>query len=250
MPAVQAHGAHVGRAAFIHNLETDMNRFIALRASRWLTCLTALALLGGCATPDTRPAAENEVRRAEATLQDFRNDPDMTWFRDHFKDARAILIAPNVTRAGFVFGGSGGQGIVLARQGGQWVGPAFYKMGAGSVGFQIGVDVSEVVVMVMSEKGVNALLSPKFTLGADASIAAGPVGAGAASSVTADFVSFARSKGVYAGVSLGGAVITPDDGGNAAFYGRPASPVDILVRRNVNSPAAQPLRQQLTQMSR
>jgi lipid-binding SYLF domain-containing protein len=221
-----------------------------LRGVRWLIALAAVVLAGCVTTPDTRSGTETEVQRAQATLRDFRNDPNMTWFREHFRDARAIVISPGITRAGFVFGGSGGEAIVLARSGGQWVGPAFYNMGAGSVGFQIGVDVSEVVIMVMSDKGVNALLSPKFTLGADASVAAGPVGTGAASNVTADFVAFARSKGVYAGISLGGAVIAPDDRANAAFYGRPASPVDILVRHNVDSPAAQPLRQQLTQMSR
>jgi lipid-binding SYLF domain-containing protein len=219
-------------------------------ALRWLAALAAVALAGCATTPDTRSGTETEVQRAQATLQDFRNDPDMTWFRDHFKEARAIVISPNVTRAGFVVGGSGGEAIVLSRSGAQWAGPAFYNMGAGSVGLQIGVDVSEVVILVMSDKGVNALLSPKFTLGGDASVAAGPVGAGAASSVTADFIAFARSKGVYAGVSLSGAVIAPDDRANAAFYGRPASPVDILVRRNVDNRAAQPIRQQLGQMGR
>jgi len=229
-----------------------MSRCIDPRHWHWMALAAVVALAGCATTPDTRSGTENEVSRAQATLQDFRNDPDMRWFRDHLKDARAVIVSPNVTRAGFVFGGSGGDAIVLARQGagGQWAGPAFYNMGAGSVGFQIGVDVSEVVVLVMSDRGVNALLSPKFTLGGDASVAAGPVGAGAASSVTADFIAFARSKGAYAGVSLSGAVIAPDHAANAAFYGRPASPVDILVRHNVDNPAARPLRQQLQQMAR
>lgn len=229
-----------------------MTRFTESRTVQWLVCAAFVAALAGCATPDTRTATQSQLRTAQATLQDFRSDPDMTWFRDHVKDARAIIIAPNITRAGFVFGGSGGEAVVFSRDrpGGPWVGPAFYNMGAGSVGFQFGVDVSQVVVLVMSERGANALLSPKFTLGGDASVAVGPVGAGAAASVTADFVSFARAKGLYAGVSLGGAVIAPDNDANAAYYGRAASPVDILVRHTVTNPEGRPISQMLAAMSR
>ena len=231
-----------------------MSRFTQDFAARWLlgAAVATIVVLAGCATtPDTRSGTQTELRMAQTTLQDFRSDPDMTWFRDHVRDARAVIIAPNVTRAGFVFGGSGGEAVVFSRDrpGAPWVGPAFYNMGAGSVGFQFGVDVSQVVVLAMTERAANALLSPKFTLGGDASIAVGPVGAGAATSVTTDFVSFARSKGLYAVVSLGGAVIAPDNDANAAYYGRPSTPVDILVRRNVTSPDGRPISQMLAQMS-
>ncbi len=211
-----------------------------------------MAAISGCSsTPETRSEMTQQVRAAQDTLTNFHNDPQMRWFREHMKDARAVLVSPRITRAGFVLGGSGGDALVLARdKGGRWVGPAFYNMGAGSVGFQIGVDVSEVVILVMSERALNALLSSSFKLGGDASIAAGPVGAGAASDVTADMVSFARSKGVYAGLSLEGTVIKPDEGANAAFYGKPASAVDILVRTNVSNPGAGPLQQTLRDMAR
>jgi lipid-binding SYLF domain-containing protein len=204
--------------------------------------------LVGCATyPDTRAGTEQELRTVNVTLSNFERDPDMTWFRNHLREARGIIISPSITRAGFVFGGKGGEAVVLVRDraSGQWVGPAFYNMGAGSVGFQIGVDVSEVVMLVMTEKAVNALLSSSFKLGGDVSVAAGPVGAGAGSNVMADVISFARAKGVYAGISLEGAVIAPDANANNAFYGRPASPVDILIRRNVENPASLSLRQSL-----
>ena len=207
--------------------------------------------LVGCATnPDTRAGTEQELRSVNVTLSNFQRDPDMTWFRNHLRDAHAIIISPSITRAGFVFGGKGGEAVVLVRDraSGQWVGPAFYNMGAGSVGFQIGVDVSEVVMLVMTEKAVNGLLSSTFKLGGDVSVAAGPVGAGAGSNVMADVISFARAKGVYAGISLEGAVIAPDADANNAFYGRPASPVDILVRRNVESPASLSLRQSLARV--
>ena len=162
-----------------------MSRFTQDFAARWLlgAAVATIVVLAGCATtPDTRSGTQTELRMAQTTLQDFRSDPDMTWFRDHIRDARAIIIAPNVTRAGFVFGGSGGEAVVFSRDrpGAPWVGPAFYNMGAGSVGFQFGVDVSQVVVLAMTERAANALLSPKFTLGGDASIAVGPVEIGRA----------------------------------------------------------------------
>jgi lipid-binding SYLF domain-containing protein len=215
--------------------------------------LGVVAALAACGTtPETRRDTTQQVRAAQATLANFQNDPEMSWFRDNVKKARAVLISPRITRAGFVFGGSGGEALVLARErtGGRWAGPAFYNIGAGSVGFQIGVDISEVVILVMTDKALNGLLSSSFKVGGDASIAAGPVGVGAASTVTADMVSFARSKGAYAGVSLDGTVIAPDAGANSAFYGRPVSPVDILVRHNVDNPAAAPLKQALGQIAR
>lgn len=227
-----------------------MPRIIESRAGRWLLCAAVMALAGCATTPNTHVGAESQVSAAQATLQQFRSDPDMTWFREHVKDARAIIIAPNITSASFVFGGSGGEAVVFSRAapGAPWVGPAFYNIGGGSVGFQAGVDVSQVVVLVMSEHGANALLSPKFTLGGQASVAVGPVGAGAASDVTTDFVSFARAKGLYAGVSLGGAVIKPNNAANDAYYGKPVTAVDILVRHDVPMQGG-PIRQMLAQMS-
>ena len=121
-----------------------------------------------------------------------------------------MLISPSITRAGFVVGGSGGDALLLARDdGGRWAGPAFYNMGTASVGFQAGVDQSEVVILVMNEKALDALLSRSVKLGGDASVAAGPVGVGASGTVNADMITFSRSKGLFAGVSLEGAVISP-----------------------------------------
>lgn len=211
----------------------------------------AASLVGCGTTPATRSDTTQQVRTAQATLANFQNDPEMRGFRAHLKSARAIIISPRVTKAGFVFGGSGGEALVLVRdRNGAWTGPAFYNMGAGSVGAQIGVEVSEVVIAVMTEKALNGLLSTSFRLGGDASIAAGPVGVGTASTVQADMVSFARAKGVYAGLSLDGAVISPDEAANRAFYGRTATPVDILVRANTGNPDAAPLQQYLRQIAR
>ena len=180
------------------------------------------------------------VDRAQATLDNFLRDPEMTWLQKHLPQAKALLIAPEVVKAGFIFGGSGGRAVLLARdpQGGKWRGPVFYTMATASVGFQAGVAASENVTMVMTEKGVNSLLATSVKLGGDASVAAGPVGAGAAGDVTTDFVAFARSKGVYGGLNLDGTVITANDDWNKAYYGKPVLATDVIVRGTASSKQA------------
>jgi SH3 domain-containing YSC84-like protein 1 len=203
----------------------------------------AAAALAGCATQTVSPSEpERLVADAQTTLSNFIRDPDQTWIQDNLGRARALLIAPQVVRAGFIFGGSGGRGVLVARDGRAWAGPAFYNLATASVGFQAGLDVSEVIVVVMTEKGFNSLLSTSFKIGGDASIAAGPVGAGARSTVTADLISFTRAKGVYGGLNLDGTVVSTNVPWNDAFYGRSnLLPPDILIRRTVTSPKASSL---------
>ena len=199
--------------------------------------------LGGCATQTVSPAEpERLVADARTTLSNFIRDPDQTWIQENLGRARAVLIAPQLVRAGFIFGGSGGRGVLLARDGTTWAGPAFYNLGTVSVGFQAGVDVSEAIIVVMTEKGLNSLLSNSFKMGGDASIAAGPVGAGARSTVTADLITFTRSKGVYGGLNLDGTVVSPNIAWNDAYFGGTNRlPPDILIRRSVVNAGAQPL---------
>ncbi|HKF41596.1 MAG TPA: lipid-binding SYLF domain-containing protein, partial [Thermoanaerobaculia bacterium] len=129
---------------------------------------------------------------------------------------------------------------VLARSGGSWNGPSFYTLGTASFGVQLGVDVSEIVVLVMTQRGLDALLSPSVRTGMDASISAGPVGIGAGRPARpdTDFVYYSRCKGFYGGVSLAGARIRPDPEANAAYYGRLASARDILVRGSFHTARA------------
>src|SRR5215467_881807 len=180
------------------------------------------------------------VSEARVTLINFLRDPDQTWIQQNLSRAKGVLIAPQIVRAGFIFGGSGGRGVLVARDGRTWAGPAFYDLATASVGFQAGVDVSESVIVVMTEKGLNSLLSPSFKIGGDASIAAGPVGAGAKADVTADLIAFTRAKGVYGGLNLDGTVVNTNDGWNAAYYGRSVLPPDILIRKTVTNPNAVP----------
>jgi lipid-binding SYLF domain-containing protein len=204
--------------------------------------LLVAAALSGCATqPVTSAEPERLVSDARTTLSNFLRDPDQTWIQENLSRARAVLIAPQIVRAGFIFGGSGGRGVLVARDGRTWAGPAFYNLATASVGFQAGIDVSEAIIVVMTEKGLNSLLSNSVKLGGDASIAAGPVGAGARSTVTADMITFTRAKGVYGGVNLDGTVVSPNNSWNDAFFGKSVLPPDILIRRTATSPNASAL---------
>jgi SH3 domain-containing YSC84-like protein 1 len=200
-------------------------------------------LLAGCATRPVPPSEpEKLVDDARTTLSNFVRDPAQTWIQQNLNRARAVLIAPQIVRAGFVIGGSGGRGVLVARDGSTWSGPAFYNLATASVGFQAGVDVSEAIIVVMTEKGLNSLLSNSFKMGGDASIAAGPVGASAGSTVTADLITFTRAKGVYGGLNLDGTVVSTNVPWNDAYYGRSnVLPPDVLIRQSVVSPKAQAL---------
>ena len=135
------------------------------------------------------------------------------------------------------------QGVLVARNGKTWAGPAFYDLATASVGFQAGVEVSEAIIVVMTDKGLNSLLATTFKVGGDASIAAGPVGAGAKSTVTADLVSFTRAKGVYGGLNLDGTVVHANGDFNGQFYGAKGKvlPPDILIKHTYKSAKATPL---------
>ncbi len=199
--------------------------------------------LAGCASqPVTSAEPEALVESARTTLSNFIRDPDQTWIQDNLNRSRGILIAPQLVRAGFIFGGSGGRGLLVARDGGVWAGPAFYNLATVSVGFQAGLDVSEAIIVVMTDKGLNSLLASTFKMGGDASIAAGPVGASARSTVTADLITFTRARGVYGGLNLDGTVVNTNVPWNDAFFGKSnVLPPDILIRRSVTSPKAQAL---------
>ena len=230
---------------FIHS----PSRLRHFAATAIVAAVTA-GVVAGCAT--TPPSSETQklVGDARTTLNNFLRDPDQTWIQQNLNRARGVLIAPQVVRAGFIFGGSGGRGVLVARDGRTWAGPAFYDLATVSAGFQAGVDVSEVVVVVMTEKGLNSLLSPSVKFGGDASITAGPVGAGAAGTITADLVAFARSKGVYGGLNLDGSLVNVNDGWNSAYYGRSVLPTDILIRKTVTNPNAAPLLQEVASATR
>lgn len=210
------------------------------------TARLALALLLIAASGSALAQAEQQklVNEAETSLSRFLRDPDMTWLQQNISRSKGIMIAPAVAKAGFIFGGSGGRAVVLARdpKSGKWAGPAFYVLATASVGFQAGISVSEAVTLVMTDKGMNSLLATSFKLGGDASVAAGPVGAGAKSDIVADFITFSRSKGVYGGLNLDGTVITSANDWDELYYQKkPILPPDILVRVSARNKGADKL---------
>ena len=213
----------------------------------WIRCMVAgFALTGLLGTSVCAIAREQSdlVTSAEKAFSDMYDDPDMTWFRDNLKNARGLLISPEIVKAGFVLGGSGGRAVMLVKDAatGKWAGPAFYNLATASIGFQAGVAVSQSVMLVMTDKAIDSFLSNKFKLGGDASVAAGPVGAGAQSNVKADVFTFARSKGLYGGLNFDGTVVSVNNGWNKAYYGKSVSPVDILVRHTATTAAADSLK--------
>lgn len=175
------------------------------------------------------------VDQAQITLRDFQKAPDMAWFRDTLPKAKGVLIVPDLYKAGLLFGGSGGSGVYFAidQKTGECRGPAFYGMGSVTFGLQIGAEKAELVILAMTNEAVNAMLSPQFKLGADASVAAGPVGIGAAGQASplpaAAFIVFSRAQGAFVGLTIEGAIVASKGESNAAYYGSPVNATDILV---------------------
>ncbi len=207
--------------------------------------LTSLAPDGRA---DEAAAAQVVVENANRTFTHFIMDPNMVWFRNNLDKARGLLIVPKLGRGGFIIGGSGGRGLLLGRDSetGHWSQPAFYTMGSASIGLQIGGELSEVIFVIMSNRGLDAMLSTKAQLGADMSVAAGPVGTGARAATT-DVLSFARSAGAFAGLTVEGSIINPDDARNTAYYLEAVSPSDILIRRRVYNTQASELIKNVTE---
>jgi len=230
-------------------MKQDRTARVGVWAFAFATILAAMLLVA--AAPGAIAADEEDaqgiVDKARVTFDGFMRDDNYKWMRDHLKDAKGVLIYPQVLKAGYIFGGSGGTGVLLSREGktGDWSNPSFYTMGSVSFGLQIGGESAEVVLLVMSQKGMDSLLTSKFKLGGDASVALGPVGGGAKSDVTADFISFSRSKGLYAGLNVDGSYLSVRDTLNKAYYGKAVAPVDIIIKQSVRNKGADPLREEL-----
>ncbi len=220
--------------------------------------LVSLVLFSNTGYTANQQDAKNYVSNALKTLNNFSSDPEMTWFRENIRHAKGVLIIPKLLKAGFIFGGSGGTGILLrhkmSRGWGEpelstWSYPAFYTMGSVTWGFQIGAEAAEVVLLVMSEKGMDAFLSTKLQLGADVTVAAGPVGAGT-KAATADVLQFTRAKGVFGGLTLEGSVISPRNTLNELYYNHAYSPLQILVEGEARNSQAFDLRVRLLELSK
>ena len=220
-------------------------------ARRSVLAGTAAALAAPVLSP--MPARADAKRQAlvDSSLESARkiltgkDYPDAAKF---IVDARGVLIVPEMVQGGLIFGLAGGRGTLMARtQPRDWSPPAFYLMGSGSVGLQIGAKVSEVVFILKTEKGLQAILDHRFKFGAEAGMALAVVGIGvegaSTTAVGADIIAFASSVGLFAGASLEGSYLDPDNDWNALYYGDGANTRSIVMDRRYTNPGAEPIRQ-------
>ncbi|MCE9657658.1 MAG: lipid-binding SYLF domain-containing protein [Burkholderiales bacterium] len=203
----------------------------------------AVAVFAGATFPalasDASDASELALK-AQATIAEFGANKDFPTFSPALAKAKAVLIFPQILKAGFVLGGSGGSGVLMVRDAktGGWVGPAFYTMGSASLGFQAGASAAEVVMIINSQKALDSLYSNKVKIGGDASAAIGPKGVGTGAALSTDFVVYSTVKGAFAGMSVDGSVLDVRQTLNKGYYGKPATPVEILVKGEHTKPEA------------
>ncbi len=194
-----------------------------------------------------RQALVNDALGAAQRVVDGRDFPEAA---NQLKKARGVLILPSFAQAAFIVGGAGGRGVLLARSApGDWSYPAFYTMGSGSFGLQVGGRVQEIVLIVLTDKGLNSLLDSKFKFGAEAGVTLINAGVGVAGATTAnvgaDIVAFSKSSGLFAGGALEGSYLEPDNDWNALYYGQGARARAVILERRYTNPGANGLRQYL-----
>lgn len=184
------------------------------------------------ASARARTDEQQLVDAATATFNELLADRNMRWLRTNLRSAYGVLIAPRIVKGGLIIGGSAGDAVLVTRgRDGSWAGPAFYNLTTGSIGLQAGVAEMRTVTLAMTQQAVDRLLTGSVKLGGDLSVAAGPVGVGANTNVRADFLTFAKSKGVFGGLNMEGTGVGTDSRRNAAYYGPGTTPADILVTR-------------------
>jgi len=199
------------------------------KALFWYLTFVLVVLLILPAFAADKQKDEETLRHANLVLQDMLSSKEIS--PDLLSKADCVLILPEVKKFGFGVGGSGGRGPLLCRTGqnfdGKWSAPAMYSVGGASIGLQVGGSSTDFVLLLMNEKVVNQVLNGKTKMGTDATAAAGP-GATAASASDADILTYARAKGVFAGVSLGGSTVEPDNDANYRLYGKTLRATDIV----------------------
>jgi lipid-binding SYLF domain-containing protein len=205
-----------------------------------LCAVVALCLTATVATAQSKKAAKKiaeatqRSQKAARVFTEVMAAPDKAIPKDLLDKAEAVAVFPNVIKAGFIVGGRGGSGVISRRVKGGWSAPAFFKLGGGSVGLQIGASSTDFVLLFMNEDALKGLLEDKFEIGGEGSVAAGPVGRAASASTNltldAGILSYSRSKGLFAGLELKGVVIDPDNDDNEAVFGMKAS--DIFTGSN------------------
>jgi lipid-binding SYLF domain-containing protein len=216
-----------------------MKRIAAFFAGALMLAPMSFAASAG----DKEKDENNRLENAGTVIQEILDVPDDIP-QDLLDKARCVVVLPSVVKAAFVVGGSYGRGTMVCRTGkdfsGPWGAPAMYALEGGSVGFQIGGEATDFVILVMNNRGVDSLLHSKVKLGADASVAAGPKGRTASADtdayLRAEMLSYSRARGVFAGVSLEGTTLRPDEDANRLLYGKDASAATIITEPKFEAP--------------
>ena len=202
-----------------------------------------------------RAQAEQQtlVDRATLAVQEMLGSDSASDARSLIRRARGAMVCPQVFKAGFFFGGQGGACVMVGRLQTGWTAPAFYGMGSGSFGLQIGIQDAEILFIVLTEKGLHALLDSQFKIGADAGVSFATLGAGVQGSTTAafaaDVVAFSRSRGLFVGISLDGSLISARSDWNQTYYGQPIAAQQIVLQGEGHNPGSDPLREMLGRFS-
>jgi SH3 domain-containing YSC84-like protein 1 len=213
-----------------------------------IACLSVGALCGA-------ETSASRLNTAHEVLTEIMGAPDKGIPQELLEKSQCVVIVPGLKKGAFIFGGKYGRGYILCRasSGTGWSAPAGVTVEGGSFGFQIGGEETDAVMLVMSKRGAEKLLSSKFTLGGDASVAAGPVGRTSAADtdlkLRAEILTYSRSRGVFAGVSLNGATLRPDKESNNELYRNRSSNQQIVMGKTTPPPAAAGLRADLTKYS-
>jgi SH3 domain-containing YSC84-like protein 1 len=212
------------------------------------TVLTILAagafVFSPLAMADKESSADDRLNASADVLRDMMHADDKGIPQDLMNRAQCVVVIPNMKKAGFIWGAKYGRGYAVCRRAGGigWTAPAGMRIEGGSFGLQIGGSESDAVVLVNNESGMKHLLSDKFTLGGDASIAAGPVGRDASAQTDvelhAEMLSYSRSRGIFVGIALEGATLRPDKEADHELYGRDITNREILTGRDIKAPAA------------
>ena len=214
----------------------------------WLVIVAGLLAFGpflAAKNPSEAKAEQGRLQNAGKVMQEILDVPDDIP-QDLINKARCVVVMPSVLKAAFVVGGSYGRGTMVCRTGkdftGPWGAPAMYALEGGSVGLQIGGEATDFVFLVMNDRGAGSLLRTKVKLGADASIAAGPKGRSAAADtdayMRAEILSYSRARGVFAGISLDGSTLRPDEDANRKLYGNSTSAAKIITESDVSAPSS------------
>lgn len=190
------------------------------------------------------------VDKAKITVDALKNQSEMEQFRKLLAVSKGVVVFPQVLKAGFIIGGAGGTGVLLGRNAeGSWSSPAFYSMGQASIGLQIGAEAKELVLVIMTDKGLDAIIKNKVKLGGDLSAAVGPlgknVGVSSTTNMDVDIFSFAKTAGLFIGASVEGSILDAKDDWQQAYYGKQVTARNVVVLRSVDNAKSDALKDAL-----